>query len=56
MYDLKATGVGKAFESGIDAGQIQKQIRHSDLKVTTIYLNKTSNVPGQVFREKMPSF
>ncbi len=40
MYDLKATGVGKAFESGTDAGQIQKQIRHSDLKVIPIINNK----------------
>lgn len=56
IYDLKPTGAGEAFESGIDARQIQLQVRHSSLEQTQIYLNKYNNKPGQVFRDKMPQF
>lgn len=56
IYDLKATGAGQAFDSGIDARQIQLQIRHASLDETQRYLEKISNKPGQIFREKMPVF
>lgn len=56
IYDFKPSGAAAAFDSGIDARQIQLQIRHASLDQTQIYLDKISNKPGQIFREKMPSF
>lgn len=56
IYDLKPTGAGEAFESGIDARQIQLQIRHHSLEQTQIYLDKYVNKAGLVFRDKMPKF
>jgi integrase/recombinase XerD len=56
IYDMKPTGAGEAFDNGIDARQIQLQIRHASLEHTQIYLDKISNKPGQIFRDKMPTF
>lgn len=56
IYDFKPTGVNSALESGIHAREIQLQIRHHSLEQTQIYLDKISNEPGQVFREKMQAF
>ncbi len=56
IYDFKPSGVSEALEGGIHAREIQLQIRHHSLDQTQIYLDKISNVAGQTFREKMPSF
>lgn len=56
IYDFKPSGVSEALESGIHAREIQLQIRHHSLDQTQIYLDKISNIAGQVFREKMPIF
>lgn len=56
IYDFKPSGAAAAFDCGIDARQIQLQIRHASLEQTQIYLDKISNKPGQIFREKMPMF
>ena len=56
IYDFKPTGVSAALKSGINARDIQLQIRHSSLDQTQIYLDKISNNAGQAFREKMQAF
>lgn len=56
IYDFKPTGVAAALKSGINARDIQLQIRHSSLDQTQIYLDKISNHAGQVFRDKMQAF
>lgn len=56
IYDLKGTGVARAFDNGAHARDIQRQLRHHSLDQTQDYLDKVSRRAGLAFLAKMPEF
>jgi integrase len=53
FYSWKHTGVVHAYKSGIDIKSIQKQLRHSSIEITDIYL-KSLGLEENTAMEKMP--
>ena len=54
IYSLKHTGVGLAIENGINIRDLQLQLRHSNLEMTQIYLDKFNNKPSGKLSTNFP--
>ena len=54
LYSLKHTGVGMAIESGLNIRDLQLQLRHSNLEMTQIYLDKFNVRPSQKLSSNFP--
>lgn len=56
IYALKHTGIGMAFDNGINPRDLQLHIRHASLDETMKYLNRFRNITSQRLRDEFPSF
>lgn len=56
IYGLKHTGVGMAFDNGINPRDLQIHIRHASLDETMKYLNRFRNVVSDKLKYEFPSF
>lgn len=56
IYGLKHTGVGMAFDNGINPRDLQIHIRHASLDETMKYLNRFRTVVSDNFRNNFPQF
>lgn len=56
IYHLKHTGVGMAIEAGINARDLQLQLRHGSLDETQKYLEKFNNVASDRLKSSFPRF
>lgn len=56
IYGLKHTGVGMAFDSGINPRDLQIHIRHASLDETMKYLNRFRMVTSERLKNEFPSF
>ena len=54
LYSLKHTGVGMAIENGINIRDLQLQLRHSNLEMTQVYLDKFNNRPSDRLSANFP--
>ena len=54
IYSLKHTGVGLAIENGINIRDLQLQLRHSNLEMTQIYLDKFNSRPSGKLSTNFP--
>lgn len=54
IYSLKHTGVGMAIENGINIRDLQLQLRHSNLEMTQIYLDKFNRRPSEKLANDFP--
>ena len=54
IYSLKHTGVGMAIENGINIRDLQLQLRHSNLEMTQIYLDKFNHRPSEMLSKNFP--
>jgi integrase len=54
LYSLKHTGVGMAIENGINIRDLQLQLRHSNLEMTQIYLDKFNRRPSEKLANDFP--
>ena len=54
IYSLKHTGVGMAIENGINIRDLQLQLRHSNLEMTQIYLDKFNMRPSEKLSTDFP--
>ncbi len=54
IYSLKHTGVGMAIENGINVRDLQLQLRHSNLEMTQIYLDKFNHRPSEKLSTNFP--
>lgn len=52
-YGFKHSGVVAAYQAGIDLYSISRQLRHSSLSITQIYLRSLGLQPNTEFAEKM---
>jgi len=56
IYGLKHTGVGMAFDNGINPRDLQIHIRHASLDETMKYLNRFRMVTSEKLKSEFPSF
>ncbi len=54
IYSLKHTGVGMAIESGINIRDLQLQLRHHNLEMTQVYLDKFNKRPSEKLSTNFP--
>ncbi len=54
LYSLKHTGVGMAIENGINIRDLQLQLRHYNLEMTQIYLDKFNRRPSEKLSRNFP--
>lgn len=54
IYHLKHTGVGMALEAGINARDLQLQLRHKSLDETQKYLEKFNNIASDRLKSSFP--
>ena len=56
IYDFKHTGAGLCIQAGINARDLQLQLRHHSLEVTQIYLDKFNNLASDRLKDCFPKF
>jgi len=54
IYSLKHTGAGLAVENGINIRDLQLQLRHSNLEMTQVYLDKFNSRPSEKLSTHFP--